>query len=181
MDCWLTEKQMIIFASMKDRWNIDESVKGDRIDWLSWNITLWLRKKPVGCSYRMWSSMGFVCVCVCVCVWKCEPDSIRVWVSIVQKVSWEGSSSQFTLSLSSVNHSRRLEDIKGRCVKVISSCRLPQGGGSAKLQGWREERLFSLAGDFIQARLVQICKIAFGTRDTILSLMQGPFFLPHAG
>lgn len=113
---------------------------------------------------------------VCVCVWKWEPVSIGVWVSIVQEVSWEGSSSRFTLRLSSVNHSRRLEDIKGRRVRVFSSCRHPQGGESANFRG--DVRIdFHFRADFIW--VFRICKIAFGIRDAILSLMQRPFFLPH--
>lgn len=48
-----------------------------------------------------------------------------------------------------------------------------------KLQGWHEDKLFSLTAGFIGFRVSQIFEIARGIRDTILSLMQRPFFLTH--
>lgn len=93
-------------------------------------------RNATGCG-PTWRAKPFVFVCACVCVWdwKCEPVSIRV--SIVQQVTWESSSSQFTLNLSSANHSRGLEDPVSKVAlsKVISSCRRPQDGGSANFRG----------------------------------------------
>lgn len=61
----------------------------------------------------MWSSM--ITACVCVRDWGCEPPHPsapgRAPLFIVQEVTWECSSSQLTLNLSSANLSARLEDV----------------------------------------------------------------------
>ena len=105
--------------------------------------TLWWREK--GCRLQLqdvvrhdeWSR--FTCVCVCVCVCACACVCVKMWTCQHLSTSFhctgESSGSRFTLSLSSVSHHRRLEDIKGRRVKVISSCRHPTGGRSANYRG----------------------------------------------
>lgn len=107
-------------------------------------------------------------------MWACQHPSFHCARGLMRRLQFTVHTESFICQ--SQQKIRRYQRSPCQSHLILSSS---AGWRECKLQGWREERRCLPSADFIPARAVQICKIAFGIRDTILSLMQRPFFLPH--